>query len=94
MIWETGQIPLWRKKKWLCPKAKIDPALATLDDLRPISLLGTTRKIWMSIIVGRIVAVWESDNVLAEGQYGFRKNRGCKTTTLQVINTLEEAEEA
>jgi len=33
MIWETGQIPLWWKKKWLCPKAKVDPSLATLDDL-------------------------------------------------------------
>jgi len=65
-----------------------------LNDLRPISLLETTRKIWMGIIVGRIVGVWESGNVLAEGQYGFRKYRGCKAPTLQVINALEEAEEA
>jgi len=51
MIWETGQIPLWWKKKWLCPKANIDSALATLDELRPISLLETTRKRRMGIIV-------------------------------------------
>ena len=94
MIWETGQIPLWWKKKWLCPKAKVDPALATLEDLRPISLLETTRKIWMGIIVGRIVSVWETDNVLADGQYGFRKNKGCEAPTIQVLNALEEAEEA
>jgi len=79
-------------KEWLCPKANI--ALATVDDLRPISLLKTTRKIWMGIIVRRIVAVWEADNVLAEGQYGFRNNRGCEAPTLQVLNALEEAEEA
>jgi len=94
MIWETGQIPLWWKMKWLCSKAKIDPALATLDDLRPIFLLETTRKVWMGIIVGRILAVWESDNALAEGQYGFRNNRGCETPTLQVLYDLEEAEDA
>jgi len=91
MIWETGRIPLWWKKKWLCPKAKVDPALATLEDLRPISLLETTRKIWMGITVGRIVSVWETDNVLADGQYGFRKNKGCEALTLQVLNALEEA---
>jgi len=45
MLWDSGQIPLWWKKKWLCPMAKIDPVLATLDDLRPKSLLKTTRKI-------------------------------------------------
>jgi len=94
MIWETGRKPLWWKKKWLRPKAKIDPALATLDDLRPIFLLKTTRKIWMGIIVGRIVTVWESDNVHAEGQYGFRKSRGCEAPTLQVLNALEDAEDA
>jgi hypothetical protein len=37
MIWETGSIPNWWKKKWSCPKSKIDSDLATLDDLRPIS---------------------------------------------------------
>jgi hypothetical protein len=94
MVWETGQIPNWWKKKWICPKAKIDPSLATLEDLRPISLLKTTRKIWMGIIVGRIVAVWEEDEVLTNGQYGFRKGRGCEAPTLQVLNALEDAEEA
>jgi len=47
--------------------------------------------IWMGIIVGRIVSVWETDNVLEDGQYGFRKNKGCEAPTLQVLNALEEA---
>ena len=67
MIWETGAIPNWWKKKWLCPKSKVDPDLATLDDLRPISLIETTRKIWMGIIVGWIVEVWEEHDVLSPG---------------------------
>jgi len=48
----------------------------------------------MSIIVGKIVAVWETDNVLAERQYGFRKKTGCAAPTLQVLNALEQVEEA
>ena len=92
-MWETGQIPNWWKRKWLCPKAKTDPSTATLDDLRPLCLLETTRKIWLGILVGRIVVVWESDQVLAPGQYGFRQGRGCEGPTTQVLNALEEAEE-
>ena len=94
MIWELGQIPNWWKRKWLCPKAKTDPSTATLDDLRPLCLLETTRKTWMGILVGRIVNVWEDEKVLASGQYGFRQGRGCEGPTIQVINALEEAEEA
>jgi len=94
MIWETGQIPLWWKKKWRCPKAEVDPASATLEDLPPISLLETTRKIWMGIIGGCIVTVWDTDNVLVDGQYGFRKNKGYEAPALQVLNALVEAEEA
>jgi len=48
----------------------------------------------MGIIVGCIVSVRETDNVLADGQYGFRKNKGFEAPTLQVMNALEEAEEA
>jgi len=48
----------------------------------------------MCIIAWQTVAIWESDNVLAEGQYGFRKNKECEAPTLQVLNALEEAEEA
>ena len=48
----------------------------------------------MGIIVGRIVSEWETEDVLAVGQYGFRKSKGCEAPTLQVLNALEEAEEA
>jgi hypothetical protein len=48
----------------------------------------------MGKIVGRIVTVWETEYVLADGQYGYRKNKGCEAPMLQVLNALEEAEEA
>ena len=62
--------------------------------MRPLCLIETTRKIWLGILVGRIVQVWESEDVLAAGQYGFRQGRGCEGPTTQVVNALEEAEEA
>ena len=93
-IWETGTIPNWWQWKWNCPIPKTDPDIATLDDLRPIALLETTRKIWMGIIVGRINRVWEHEEVLSNGQYGFRSTRSTESPTIQVINALEEAEES
>ena len=94
MIWDTGTIPEWWQWKWICPIPKVDPEVATLDDLRPIALLETTRKIWMGIIVGRITSIWERESVLSNGQYGFRRNRSTEAPTSQVINALEEAEES
>ena len=70
------------------------PELATLDDLRPIALLETTRKLWMGIIVGCITALWERESALCDGQYGFRRGRSTDSPTSQVINALEEAEES
>ena len=93
-IWETGTIPAWWQWKWICPIPKVDPETATLDDLRPIALLETTRKLWMGIIVGRITTIWERESVLSNGQYGFRRSRGTESPTAQVINALEEAEES
>ena len=87
MIWETGQIPKWRKRRWLCPKANTDPTTATLEDLRPICLIETKRKFWLGILVGRIILVWESEQVLVGGQCGFRQGRSCEGP---VVNALEE----
>ena len=48
----------------------------------------------MGTIVGWIVEVWETHDVLSPGQYGFRRGRGCESATIQVINALEDAEES
>jgi hypothetical protein len=93
-IWDNGIIPEWWQWKWICPIPKVDPDIATLDDLRPIALLETTRKLWMGIIVGRITTVWERELVLSNGQYGFRRQRSTESPIVQVINALEEAEES
>ena len=93
-IWEDKIIPACWNKKWLCPKPKIQPDLATLQDLRPLNLLETPRKILMGIVVKRITQIWERKGILSDSQYGFRSRRSCEGPTLQVINAQEEAEES
>ena len=93
-IWREKLIPECWNKKWLCPKPKVDPEIATLNDLRPLNLLETPRKLLMGIIVKRITTVWESRGILSESQYGFRPERSCEGPTLQVLNAQEEAEES
>ena len=92
MIWEKSKYPTGGREQ-LCPKSNTDPSATTPDDLRPLCLLETTKKIWMGIIVGRIVNAWDDEKVLASGQYGFLQGRGREGLTIQVINALEEAEE-
>ena len=93
-IWADKIIPSCWNKKWLCPKPKVHPDLATLQDLRPLNLLETPRKILMGIIVNRITLIWERRGLLSDSQYGFRVKRSCEGPTLQVINAQEEAEES
>jgi hypothetical protein len=49
------------------------------------------RKCWTGLIVGAIMEAVERNDVLAEGQHGFRKNRGTHTANLQLKNALETA---
>ena len=93
-IWERKLIPESWNIKWLCPKPKVDPDKATLDDLRPLNLLETPRKILLGIIVGRITAIWEREGILSDSQYGFRPRRSCEGPTMQVLDAQEEAEES
>jgi exonuclease III len=93
-IWEQKIIPSCWNKKWLCPKPKIQPDQATLQDLRPLNLLETPRKLLMGIVVKRITAIWERNDILSNSQYGFRNKRSCEGPTLQVLNAQEEAEES
>ena len=93
-IWEQKIIPKEWNIKWLCPKPKVDPDIATLDDLRPLNLLETPRKLLMGIIVHRINRIWEMEEALSNSQYGFRPHRSCENPTLQIINAQEEAEES
>ena len=89
-MWPSRHIPNWWKNRWLVPLAK--PGLPqTPQNLRPICLVEVLRKLWMSITINRIKAVWEKHGVLDESQHGFRGERGTDSALLSIINELEKA---
>jgi hypothetical protein len=65
----------------------------SLPNLRPIMLLETTRKIWLSIISGRITQILDSNQILHQAQTGCTANRGTEDAILSVINAIEDAHE-
>jgi len=92
-IWKEKVIPECWNNKWLSLKHEVGPEIATLNDLRHLNHLETTRKLPMGIIVNRITAVWKRSGILSESQNKFRPTRSCEGPTLQVLNVHEEAEE-
>eukprot|EP01041_Mallomonas_annulata_P042122 gene42122-biopygen5635 len=90
-MWEDRQIPPWWKWRWLIPvPKKTDPTLA---DLRPLTLVETTRKIWSKLIIRRIVRAWDKADIMHNAQHGFRTAMSTMTAILQYINAAEEAQE-
>ena len=87
----SGQIPAWLQWGWLCPKPKNPDLGITLDGLRPLMLLEVLRKIWVWIIVRKIVRLWESHQILTPSQHGFRKGRGTDSALVVHLNCWEHA---
>eukprot|EP01034_Spumella_vulgaris_P028247 gene28247-35072_t len=90
-MWNTKEIPQWWKWRWLVPvPKKKDPSLA---DLRPLTLVEATRKIWSRLIIMKITRAWDNNDLLNPAQHGFRNKMSTMTATLQYINALEDAKE-
>jgi hypothetical protein len=90
-LWDSRSIPDFWKWKWLVPiPKKADP---TLNELRPLTLIEVTRKIWSSIFVRRLQDLWTIDSPLEPSQHGFLRGRGCDTALSSVLNALETAKE-
>ena len=92
-LWQADYTPDWMKWGWLCPKPKDPTVEATLDGLRPLTLMEVIRKVWVRITIDRITAAWDRHGILAEAQHGFCHRRGTDTALLQFINALEHAYE-
>eukprot|EP01034_Spumella_vulgaris_P029001 gene29001-35972_t len=91
IMWEDRHIPPWWKWRWLLPvPKKPSPALA---DLRPLTLVETTRKIWSKLIINRIVKAWDNADILHPAQHGYRTALSTMTAILQYVNAAEEAQE-
>eukprot|EP01041_Mallomonas_annulata_P001235 gene1235-biopygen592 len=91
LMWEDRHIPPWWKWRWLLPVPK-KPSPA-LGDLRPLTLVETTRKIWSKLIINRIVRAWDNADILHPAQHGYRTALSTMTAILQYVNAAEEAQE-
>lgn len=60
------------------------------DSYRPICLLPVWGKIFDKIITKRLVFFLETNNVLHERQYGFRRNRSTQEAIKAVLDTLRD----
>ena len=89
VIWEARHVPDWWKDKWMIMVPKVFSAQLKTSDLRPISLLETTRKIWTALLMTKISGVLNKHHVLQEMQAGFRSQRSTETSLVQFLNALE-----
>jgi hypothetical protein len=75
----------WKEAKVIAlPKPGKDPKL--LQNLRPISLLPTTGKLFEKVILRIIQRHIEGNNLLNPCQFGFR---ACHSTTLQCMHLAD-----
>jgi ribonuclease HI len=89
--WKTGQIPEIWKHAVICPiyksgKQKTDP-----KSYRPISLLSCTGKLMERIINTRLIWHLESNKLLADEQFGFRKSRSTEDQVTYLTQCIEDA---
>ena len=91
-LWDCKKgCPDW---KWriLSPMPKIDGNI-TLNDLRPLTLIETTRKLWVGLIIDKIRHIWDKHELLHPSQHAYTAERGVDTVHPQHRNLLEEARE-
>jgi len=90
---DTGITPESWKNRFLAMVPKLAETASALDQVRPISLYETLRKVWTTIVTARIVGVWDELRIIDKAQCGYSRNKGTHTELLQVINAIEEASE-
>ena len=83
-IWKTAEVvPIFKKGK------KSDP-----NNYRPVNLTSTVCKLVETVIRDMIFKHLESNQLLTDAQYGFRKGRSCCTQLLDVmkdwVNAMDE----
>jgi hypothetical protein len=89
-MWNAKHVPEFWKLKGLIglPKVKV---VTGVNDLRPIGLIETTRKVWTTMVTRRILGVVRRR--LQSNHCGGLANKGTDTALLQLINLLEDLQE-
>jgi endonuclease/exonuclease/phosphatase family metal-dependent hydrolase len=84
-IWTSGEFPEEWKIATVIPVAKPGKDPEMVGNYRPIALTSCLCKLLERMVNKRLVYYLENNNLLANQQYGFRKNR----STLDVLSILE-----
>lgn len=87
-IYKTGSYPNELKKTRVCPlfKGKGDKGLIT--NYRPITIVPTMSKVVESLVSSAIMNHMETNNLLTDVQYAYRKGRSTTSAALQLINEI------
>ena len=91
-IWTHKSTPPFWKWRWLVPIPKRADN-NTLANLRPISLIETSRKLWIGIFINRIKDFWTRSGILCASQHAFLADKSTEGALLQFRNIMEETEE-
>ena len=68
--------------------------VSLLSNYRPISLLPTISKIFERILYNQLCEYFNSNNLLAEQQYGFRTNHSTEYAAVRLVDTISKEMES
>ena len=92
VLWEKrASLPTWKWRE-LSPLPKVLENI-TINDIRPLTLIETLRKVWASIIINRIKQFWIKHSIIHPSQHAYTEARGVDTVHPQHRNLLEESRE-
>jgi hypothetical protein len=90
-IWETGIVPSLWKKATVVPILKTGKDPKSTSSYRPISLTSTMRKSMERIINTRLNWLFETNNMIASEQAGFRIHRSTSKHTAKFSQFINDA---
>jgi hypothetical protein len=90
-LWNQNITPPYWKEEMINLIPKVP--LPSIDQLRPITLLETARKMWSSIMSNRINEAFATGGYLHPSQHGCLKRVGVDEANLGVINQYESSKE-
>jgi hypothetical protein len=90
VLWEGRTTPEGWKVRLMCLKPKTEEAYPKPDDLRPLALLESLRKLWERILLKRMQKVWRQHHSMSSNQH-FGPNRSTMDALLLLHNITEEA---
>jgi hypothetical protein len=91
-IWTHKSTPPFWKWRWLVPIPK-KADTNTLINLRPISLIEASRKLWIGILIDKIKRFWARTQILCPAQHAYLADKSTEGALLQFRNIMEETEE-